>query len=309
MYMVPLAKPNTNDISMSTSQNLIKRAWATAWLAGGSTFFGGVAVGAYQITKVACSAAVLATLAAFSFVGTSHCLGWAAITALSASVSAMLASGAGSSGWQWLTGSSEKGKRSTYFKVENPFNLTMYSNPSKATSLELFLTDIHKRADFNSTRESLIIGAVFELYNRTIADSHDDNELPHALVLGKVGTTTGTTLLGKYGDLPEILHGYVAYHNNVTTTRRASVDWVSYDYDGSNGQLMAQHFTEIDNQALENNHKVINAMWDELEDGEEGASKYCLAWGDSHTSGADTMILGETYVNQYGGVDSSCESA
>lgn len=37
-------------------------------------------------------------------------------------------------------------------------------------------------------------------------------------------------------------------------------------------------------------------MWDELEDNEEGASKYCLAWGDSHISGVDTMILGEVYV-------------
>lgn len=70
----------------------------------------------------------------------------------------------------------------------------MYNILSKATSLELFLTDMHKRSDFNSTRKSLIIGTVFELYNRTIADNHYDDELPYALVLGKVSTTTGTTL-------------------------------------------------------------------------------------------------------------------
>lgn len=88
----------------------------------------------------------------------------------------------------------------------------------------------------------------------------------------------------------------MVYYNNITTNRRANIDWVSYDYDGSNGQLISQHFDEIENQVLENNHEVINVIWDELEDNEEGASKYCLAWGDSHILGVDTMILGEVYV-------------
>jgi len=76
----------------SISSDLIKRNWAPAVLAGGSTLFAGIAVISYQLTKIACSPSILARLAVFTIsVGVEYILFWAGITLLSVSVLSLLA--------------------------------------------------------------------------------------------------------------------------------------------------------------------------------------------------------------------------
>jgi hypothetical protein len=43
-------------------------------------------------------------------------------------------------------------------------------------------------------------------------------------------------------------------------------------------------------------------------DGTGIPSKLCLAAGTSSTLGQDSVIVGEVYRNQYGGIDKDCDS-
>lgn len=75
----------------SISSDIIKRNWASAALAGGSTLFAGIAAISYQLTKNACSSAILVRLAVFTIsVGDEYILFWAGITLLSASLLSLL---------------------------------------------------------------------------------------------------------------------------------------------------------------------------------------------------------------------------
>ena len=75
MFVIVQARNELHDVLMplkavsefehpdSLGSDLVKRNWAAAGLAGGSTLFAGIAAGSYQLAKAACSPAMIARLA------------------------------------------------------------------------------------------------------------------------------------------------------------------------------------------------------------------------------------------------------
>lgn len=73
--------------SDSIDNDLVKHSWEKAGLAGGATFFAGIAAGSYQVAKYSGSPEILARLAVSTMsVGVEYFLFWAGLTLLSASI-------------------------------------------------------------------------------------------------------------------------------------------------------------------------------------------------------------------------------
>lgn len=90
--LMPLKVVSDIEHPYSIGSDLVKRDWASAILAAGSTFFAGVAAGSYQLAKSACSPAIFARLAVSTMsVGVEFFFFWAGLTLLSASVLSLLA--------------------------------------------------------------------------------------------------------------------------------------------------------------------------------------------------------------------------
>lgn len=90
--LMPLKAASEIEHPDSIGSDLVKRNWAAAGLAGGSTLFAGIAAGSYQLAKSACSPAILARLAVSTMsVGVEYFFFWAGLTLLSTSVLSLLA--------------------------------------------------------------------------------------------------------------------------------------------------------------------------------------------------------------------------
>lgn len=89
--LTPLKTVSEIEQPESNGNGLVKRNWAAACLAGGSTLFAGIAAGSYQLAKAACSPAILARLSVSTMsVGVEYFFFWAGLTLLSTSVLLLL---------------------------------------------------------------------------------------------------------------------------------------------------------------------------------------------------------------------------
>ncbi|MDN6294464.1 MAG: hypothetical protein L0J40_07555 [Alkalibacterium sp.] len=310
--LMPLKVVSDIEHQDSIGSDLVKRNWASAGLAGGSTLFAGIAAGSYQLAKTACSPAILARLAVFTMsVGVEYCFFWAGLTLLSASVLSLLAVGAGSQGWKWETGL-EQSKRD---EIVNVTYLERAGFELISHGLSYSITDNVESDNW----EDRLHQAGY-LHGMTLAMSDNgkrsDNDA-HIVITGKKGTRTGTTILVRPEIKDDVMHMFADHLLGVSSnvSKRYELEWESYDYDGYDGQGMAANFVDIDQGNLQKYHQNINELADNfhLSDNVDGdkqvPKKLCMAWGGSSSAGSDTFMLGEVYSEDFGGVDGDCEGA
>lgn len=106
------------------------------------------------------------------------------------------------------------------------------------------------------------------------------------------------------------LHAYVTEQGPIE--KRSSGSWVSYNIYGDNPYLCEaeqQWTSDYQNTILD---LVSRNGAQQVQDCQQPEcysilQKLCLSVGDSTTPGVESEVVGEVYLNSYGGIDAQCQ--
>jgi hypothetical protein len=126
------------------------------------------------------------------------------------------------------------------------------------------------------------------------------------------------TAVGHKDSLDQIMVGFDDFKRNNGTTqlkqeRQDSLDvnWMSYTTLGENMAEAAQYSQDIQEAEIDSSEQMDYGLDDVFSHDFFGgyAPKFCLSAGPPNTNASqDSIIVGEVYVNQFGGLDTDCQS-
>lgn len=229
---------------------------------------------------------------------------------LSSSVAAGLASYGYSAGWTWESDGAAIGKRGSYARIINtkfgtahvfdPEN-TMALNLTYGGMLETHNTTLIAVTWIETLEGGNYTGSPFEGLNMTYG---------RLVALNDNGVIR--TALGGIETLPRILDGFADFKNNVPRVQRRQseeVDWLSFNTYGENmyeGGIYVEGLDEDANSSKSSADFSVDG-WSEGYD--YYASSMCLSAGSPGSAqGVNSVIVGEVYMNAYGGIDTTCQS-
>jgi hypothetical protein len=136
---------------------------------------------------------------------------------------------------------------------------------------------------------------------------------------GVIRTAVGqTTMMGQILESFNEFKGTNGTLNPLMKKRQSSlsVDWMSFNTYGENmneGNGYLGNMEDVEKDVVENANQAASIQFDTAfaqSDSGEFPSKFCLgASPNGQQAGQESIIVGEVYMNQWGGVDSDCDGA
>lgn len=218
------------------------------------------------------------------------------------------------SGWQWSSGS-DLTKR--YEKSDN--GKTGFLKSIDLTN-ELYQRNTLSSIDFEAYHYNMLgvhlvtgtgefgLAKVVSAWNTT--EYGDEPQDHFAVVLHYVSNTrwSGKLILTNYGSMHQVARLFASNESDSSNTPRSDIYWVTYDWDGFNENLLRQYWTNLDDENITSQQNSIKQQIDYYNSRDDYAvSKICMPLGSGDAIGQNTILLGETYANQFGGVDGECE--
>ncbi|KAJ8060617.1 hypothetical protein OCU04_010927 [Sclerotinia nivalis] len=288
------------------------RAWTPFFLGSGIAFFTALAGVGTKLATASCSSAMwLALFGVPAATGpVSACIAAGAIAVLSSSVAAGLAAYGYSAGWTFEGDGAAIGKRGSYARIINP----------KFGTAHVFDAD-------NTLALNLTYGGMLESHNTTLVAVTWIETLEGAnytnsplvglnMTQGRLVTLNDNgvirTALGGVETLPRILDGFADFKNNVTRVQKRQseeVDWLSFNTYGENMEEGGVYIEGLDEDANASKTSADYGVDGWAESYDYYASSMCLgASPPNDGQGVDSIIVGEVYMNAYGGIDTICQS-
>ncbi|KAK6200998.1 uncharacterized protein RJT21DRAFT_113651 [Scheffersomyces amazonensis] len=309
-----------NGLDYADNEPVILRKRWPAWLIGAGTFlFAAVAKGAEIGVNLFCSPELLeAVVMTGNFEGVIPCVACASLYVLGGAISAAFATEGAANGWEWFQGNGVTGKRD--LEDYKGYYMNSFTNSLHYSSTDL---EVEFNANYSSLLEAiphqlLFVGVstpngteLFDGLSNSIKkrdlNEFDHSKFPLIHVTFAVDNRT-TTILSTYGNIEQGLTDLTWNTPPDSLEKRSSneVTYVSFNSYGLNMDL-ARNFEASDHTVA---HTVAESLsdssWVNYYDGI--ASKYCMALGTNDKAGVDSIIVGEVYVQAYGGIDNECDS-
>ncbi|KAI5954996.1 hypothetical protein KGF54_001557 [Candida jiufengensis] len=301
------------------SSGIAKRgALFNAVMVAGSTVFLALIDTAKQIRNTFCGAGLYQEAATGNHQPASvvrvECVVFAFVHALGNGAYEAVRSYGQQSGWRWMSGSGAAPDKRDILIEANEYGYADISHlvlPKLDFASEFNLTEaIHGTDEFGLVSINALLPP--NSTHTTIADNTTVSAF-----YGGYGNQKGRVLLTTFDSIHTVMNGFVDYHlnskregENVFEKRDYEVDWVSFNFDGFNADLLKQHWTEMDKGSIINSQDAIENMAYSLlsSTGYSVPEKICAAWGESNQPGQNSILLGENYLNSYGGVDGECNN-
>lgn len=294
-------------LAVPTTAYLIKRNWKSILLAAGVTFFGSIAYGARLIAPQICNPAAEVAISGLALSGPAWCIGTYVIGAACASISAGLAAEGASSGWQWWK---DSGVAKRNILLEHPYpaaNLTLVSGSLLEDHIYALNQSLGNFFD-NVTGVSVILNNnEGPLYKR---DGSIDNMLTWSI---NCNDTMITTVVHPR----HLLASAEAFKEFTTQTKtfhkRGDSEWLSYNLYGLNVVAAELFKANMQNEAQSGAMDIGNMFVSQIQPCTDllcygVQDKFCASFGDSSIPGEDSIMVGEVYVDAYGGIDNECQS-
>jgi hypothetical protein len=311
---------------MVVIESLVERANFLSFLFGAGVYiFAGLAGLGGLLARATCSIGMYTALFGGAAVaGVAPCIAAGALSLLSGAVASGLYTYGTSQGWTFetigdtLTPTNQKRADGTPYPkiVDTRFGVSHHYDPLTHKAL-------------NET-----YGAMLDKHNTTLLFVTWTQTLPNAnhttSPFANLNMTNGRllhlndngvirTAIGHKDSLDQIMVGFDDFkRDNGTTTqlkqeRQDSLDvsWMSYTTLGENMAEASQYSQDIQEAEIDSSEQMDYGLDDVFSSDFFGgyAPKFCLSAGPPNTNaGQDSIIVGEVYVNQFGGLDTDCLS-
>ncbi|KAK5780304.1 hypothetical protein RI543_002059 [Arxiozyma heterogenica] len=247
----------------------------------GVTFFGYIAYGVRLIAPQICNPAAEVAISGITLSGPAWCIGTYVIGAACASISAVLSAEGASSGWQWWK---ESGVAKRNILLEHPYpaaNLTLASDPLVEDHVYALNQPLGKFFDNITGVPAIWYDNEGSLYKR---DGSIDNMLTWSI---NYNDTMITTIVH-----PRHLLASAEAFKEFTTQKKTF-------HKRGNAKSGAM---DIGNMFVSQIQPCTDMPYYSVQ------SKFCASFGDSSTPGIDSIMVGEVYVDAYGGIDNECQT-
>lgn len=259
------------------------------------------------MTPQVCKPAAEIAISSITLSGPAWCIGTFVFGAACASISAGLAIGAGGTGWQWWK-ESGIAKRSIY--LEHPYpaaNLILISG----TLLEDHVITLNETLGDLFANVSGVAAMVYDgeklFYKR---DGNIDNML--TWTINHNGSTISTVVHPNHLSSSALAFKEFATGNDALH-KREDGEWLSYNLYGVNVVAAELFVTNMKAEADSGAMGVGNMFVSQIQPCTDlqcygVQNKFCAPFGTSTTPGVDSIMVGEVYVDAYGGIDNECQS-
>ncbi|CCF58601.1 hypothetical protein KAFR_0E04500 [Kazachstania africana CBS 2517] len=275
----------------------------------GITFFQEVANDISQVKGIVCSASAIAGVTGLIAAGFAVCVGTLVVGAMASALAAGLREYAADSQWEWYKGSAEVGKRSDVVSFDLPkLNMTFFGGPAVTSQYYEVISTYLLEHTSNIT---FLAQAQTGTSNQITKRDEGDYFVTWTFDRGDFNTTVYAR--------PESVASAAAalldhISNGTTLQKRDEGEWASFNTYGMN--VIASNLWMLDEgeQIDEAGPVVGNWITSQVQSCTNSPecyaveSKFCLAIGASSTPGDTSIIVGEAYIQAFGGIDNECDS-
>ncbi|KAG0646809.1 hypothetical protein D0Z07_6100 [Hyphodiscus hymeniophilus] len=299
---------------------LEERGFLTFLLGFGIAMFSAVASGAVYATTVICTTPILQAMFGGTFVGAGGCITAASIAAISAGMAGGLGAYGAERGWTFEGVGAKEGKRAVHAPlIDNLMGVSHHYDADTHWSLSQTYGDMldhHNTSIISVTWLEKLptanhTGGPLEGLNMT--NGRLITLLDSDIVRSAVGHTNMMgQILESFNEFKGTNYSTLPLAKEKRSTR--NVDWVSFNTYGENmneangysNNIYDASFVESANALAGQN----DDFWGTQESGKGWPSKICAGLSpNGQAVGKESMIVGEIYMNQWGGIDSNCDGA
>ncbi|KAK9482071.1 hypothetical protein V1527DRAFT_486047 [Lipomyces starkeyi] len=283
---------------------IIRKRWIKTFLIGaGVSAFTMIATGATVFTVASCKASLAAALiGAPIWPATSlACIGSAALTVVSVANAGGLYSYGSSQGWVFESNGASVSNRAlngglyyaiTGHYIQHDWDLRdsiMDQYYEQLHGIDANITNVFKHFSYNATlNESLsnLSSMVLKRQGVTVAVLTERDEL-YTVFAWLANTIFTTHVINKRNDM--------------------LASWMSYNLYGENMQEGSYYEEPLDEEANQDKTDDLDDYF--VKENKQYHDKFCLGLSPQTDSvGIDSIIVGEIYVNAYGGLDGECQN-
>ncbi len=237
---------------------------------------------------------------------------------MASSIAGGLGAFGSSVGWKFETDGAEVGERSTFQPIVHyalgvshyyDADTHRFLNQTYGTMLDSYNTTILSVSWMETLPDANHTGGVLENLNMT------NGRFVTLLDNGVIRTALGATAsMGHIVEEFDRFKRFGSLTNPLNLKKRdgvAAPDWLSFNTYGENMKEGAQFlgdFNNVQNTIREGQNLGTVANWVQASSGEYQSKFCCAASPSGNGPGQNSIIVGEVYMNDFGGIDGECDS-
>ncbi|KAK9349674.1 hypothetical protein V1523DRAFT_429855 [Lipomyces doorenjongii] len=244
------------------------------------------------------------------------CAAAAGAAAASSAITAGLLAVGAEHGWQWYKGSgtvNRMAKRSTGGVMFHSKLGTLHAIDDELSDSFERMYGAKVKAKGYSLSKVLRMSTVWALGSDVQSlNSSVIAQTSNVSSISFYGDTYMHTAVGHVLDLHNMVNSFIEWNPDVSSNHtlgkrdNLSIDWASYTTYGMNVDEANFDYMEIEELANNMKSDYDEQTWIDYYGWTE---KQCLSLGpEGDAAGVDSIIVGELYWNQYGGLDNQCQS-